>query len=74
MTREFTREDADALRDSADILRDRSRDPARNVPDMTHLAVTAAGLDREADRIENELSRRETSGRPETFTHHEQEN
>ena len=67
MTRNFTREDADALRDSADILRDRALNPARKTHEMTHLAMTAAELDREAGRIEDELAvrARKASGQPE---------
>lgn len=56
MSQLFTREDADALRDAADVLRRRSKDPRRIPPTMTHLAVTAADLEREAGRIEDEIS------------------
>ena len=41
--------------------------PARKTHEMTHLAMTAAELDREAGRIEDELAARarKASGQPE---------
>jgi hypothetical protein len=48
----FTAEDADSLRDAATVLYRRARDPRRSPPDMTGLAVLAAGCAREAERIE----------------------
>jgi hypothetical protein len=51
----FTREGADSLRDAVTILYRRSRDPRKSPPQMTGLAMLAAGLDREAGRIEEEI-------------------
>ena len=59
----FTREDADALRDAADILTRRAADPRRSPPDLTGVAMLAAGLRHEADRIEDELHRPPDKGR-----------
>jgi hypothetical protein len=54
---EFTREDADALRDAADILTRRLADPDRSPPALTGVAMLAEGLRREADLIEDDLTR-----------------
>ena len=48
--------DADTLRDAGAILRRRALNPALIPPEMTYLAVTAAGLEREADRILEEAA------------------
>jgi hypothetical protein len=50
----FTDADADALRDAAGVLRNRALNPRLIPQQQTHLAVTAAGLEREADKIDQE--------------------
>jgi hypothetical protein len=49
----MTTEQADALRDAADVMDELSRDPSVSNPlELTHRAVTAADLRRYADKLE----------------------
>jgi hypothetical protein len=52
-TREDDREDADALRDAAEVIRRRLRMSTRTPGHLTHMATLAAGLELAAEAIEN---------------------
>ena len=54
--REQARDDAATLRDTADILDRLAKNPRRSPPSQTGIAMLAAGLRREAERIEDDWS------------------